>query len=111
MGVIAMVICLAGKIATVGLLGGNVLHVVVNSLSLIMDLFLGVWVLKDDPSLAGVYHFFAVTCCNICATQCPGGLGCLLPFMVYNIVNILVAILIDGVIRDVVITAQQMIDG
>merc|ERR1711920_355137 len=41
---------------------------------------------------AQVYQFLLVNCCQICGAQCPGGMSCLLPFIVFNTVNVFFAI-------------------
>lgn len=106
--VMAMVVFLAGKVLAAALLGFDVLHVLANSSSIIISSLMGIWLLKDDPSMSQAYHFLVVTCCQLCGEQCPGGLNCLLPFVVYNTINVVFAILIDGVLRQVVIEGEEL---
>lgn len=70
-----------------------------DSLNLILNTVMGIFLLRDDPSMARIYQFLITTCCSMCAEQCGGGLSCLLPFVICNVITVVLQILLNGVIQ------------
>jgi len=48
-----------------------------NSLNAILNMIIGIFLLKDDPLVAPAHRCITRTCCSGCEDQCQGGMSCL----------------------------------
>lgn len=100
------------------LFGGILLNVAfsqaVNSLNLILNTVIGIWLLRDDPKIGQIYAFLVRTCCQMCAEQCQGGMTCLMPFIISNLITVVLD-LFSGIIQQLGhyfnIISSGMMDG
>ena len=76
-GPIGRVVC------AIALGAGAVSFDVIAFLSIVMGTFL----LKDDQHLRGFYKCLAETICQVCADSGPGGMQCLIPFMILTLIE------------------------
>mmetsp|Transcript_42948 Transcript_42948/g.118780 ORF Transcript_42948/g.118780 Transcript_42948/m.118780 type:complete len:212 (-) Transcript_42948:142-777(-) len=56
-------------------------------LNIFTCIVMGTFVLKNDPYLKGFYTLLATTICQQCADRSPGGLQCLMPFLMCSAIN------------------------
>mmetsp|Transcript_66296 Transcript_66296/g.153971 ORF Transcript_66296/g.153971 Transcript_66296/m.153971 type:complete len:248 (-) Transcript_66296:254-997(-) len=75
--------------------------VIWNSVSIVLVAIFGIFLMKDDALLGQAHRFLATTCCQWCDQNCGGGMNCLLPFVIYSALNVILDLLF-GVIGDVV---------
>lgn len=90
--VLVMLGCTIGRLFSAMLLL-DPLHGLMICLNLILITVMGVFLMKDDTHLKPVHFFMVTRCCTACAEQSYGGMNCLLPFCVCNLVTLFVDLL------------------
>lgn len=101
MTVIGLFVLLVLQVVSAGALDGSNLAMTIlqGSLSFIMNLLCGIFLLKDDPSpffnLQQVYQCLVGTCCAMCA-ECGSGMTCLQPYMMVSFLNAFLTLLLPG---------------
>jgi len=71
------------------------------SLNLILNTIIGCFLLNEDPTFGKVYQLFMQTCLQSCQESCQGGMNCLLPFIVSNLLTVVVAILFTSRLQNI----------
>lgn len=61
--------------------------------NLLLNVMIGIWLLKDDITIKKTYDFLTARCCYQCGQGCPGGMSCLLVYGIINFVEVVVSIL------------------
>ncbi|CAJ1367120.1 unnamed protein product [Effrenium voratum] len=56
----------------------------------------GIWLLKDDALIGRTYNFLGRTCCGPCTEQCQGGLTCLMPFILCNLLTVTLSLILNN---------------
>eukprot|EP00931_Biecheleriopsis_adriatica_P098226 TRINITY_DN72168_c0_g1_i1.p1 TRINITY_DN72168_c0_g1~~TRINITY_DN72168_c0_g1_i1.p1 ORF type:complete len:243 (+),score=45.50 TRINITY_DN72168_c0_g1_i1:56-730(+) len=108
--ILGMMACIVGQLLC-GVLLGQIVQSLLNSLNLILNTVIGIWLLKDDPTIARVYDFLARTCCGPCAEQCQGGMNCLMSFIICNVITVVLSVLLDGSIQYVIHSFSIMLNA
>jgi len=93
--------------------GGNAIAPVIDFLILFLNCVAAIWLLSDDPDVRRLYECLVRTFCSGCADQCRGGLQCLLPLVLINVVAFVVQLLNKDLQRcylafKLVFSAQQI---
>jgi hypothetical protein len=86
--VLGMIFASFGRIVGGAMLGLKILDLLLNCFNLIINTVIGIFLLRDDPLLARIYQFLSTTCCQMCAEQCGGGMSCLMPFILCNLITV-----------------------
>lgn len=110
------VLCMGGSLVldlVVGFLMAKPIEMILGSLSPIMDLVAGIFLLSDDLTIAPAHHCLVTTFCQYCAEQndCSGGMSCLLPFVFLNAFTVVWDVLFDGVLGVIVNGIQVVLSG
>uniref|UniRef100_A0A7S0ZML2 Uncharacterized protein n=1 Tax=Noctiluca scintillans TaxID=2966 RepID=A0A7S0ZML2_NOCSC len=71
------------------------------SLNLILNTIIGSFLMNEDPALGKVYKFFMQTCLQSCQEPCQGGMNCLLPFIVSNLITVVVAMVFTSDLQNI----------
>jgi len=109
-------VCLYGMMGSIlgqlvaGMLLGSFLRVLVNLSNMLINAIFGIWLLKDDPGIGRVYESLATTCCSMCAEQCPGGMGCLVPFGLTCLVSVVFDTLLNNAIGMIIASVRLIFD-
>lgn len=77
---IMMILSIVVKLVTgILLFPTNAFAQVYSSLSMVLLVIIGIWLLKDDPMFSGIYRCLVTTCCGGCTEQCnaQAGVSCL----------------------------------
>ena len=80
-GPIGRVVC------AIALGAGAVSFDVIAFLNMFLSIVMGTFLLKDDQHLRGFYKCLAETICQVCADSGPGGMQCLIPFMILTLIE------------------------
>eukprot|EP00927_Polykrikos_kofoidii_P085246 TRINITY_DN9219_c0_g1_i2.p1 TRINITY_DN9219_c0_g1~~TRINITY_DN9219_c0_g1_i2.p1 ORF type:complete len:232 (-),score=26.43 TRINITY_DN9219_c0_g1_i2:31-726(-) len=86
----------------VGIFLGVLASVLINSIQIIYLTCAGIFLLKDDPEVGRIYEFLRTTCCQICTEQCGGGISCLMPWIMLNVITLAFDIIFKGVIQQMI---------
>eukprot|EP00747_Dinoflagellata_sp_TGD_P040607 gnl/TRDRNA2_/TRDRNA2_140973_c0_seq1.p1 gnl/TRDRNA2_/TRDRNA2_140973_c0~~gnl/TRDRNA2_/TRDRNA2_140973_c0_seq1.p1 ORF type:complete len:257 (-),score=33.23 gnl/TRDRNA2_/TRDRNA2_140973_c0_seq1:3-773(-) len=87
-------------------------NTIIDSLNIILNSVVGIYLLKDDPHclLGGAYRCLTTTICQLCNEQmCPGGMTCLLPFMIMNLITVALDILLNQVVQNMIADTKLVI--
>ena len=88
--ILAMICFAFGRVVCAIALGAEAVPFdVIAFLNIFLSIVMGTFLLKDDQHLRGFYKCLAETICQVCADSGPGGMQCLIPFMVMTLVSIL----------------------
>mmetsp|Transcript_101416 Transcript_101416/g.295493 ORF Transcript_101416/g.295493 Transcript_101416/m.295493 type:complete len:234 (-) Transcript_101416:472-1173(-) len=90
---IAMMASMMAKLASGTLLFGF-LSVLGSCLNLCLNSLMGFFLLRDDPSISKIYAFLATNCFQSCGLECTGGLVCLVPFFLCNLMTFVLDVLL-----------------
>ncbi|CAL1156024.1 unnamed protein product [Cladocopium goreaui] len=93
--ILILILCTIGELIA-GILGGAFGQMLVSSLNLILNALIGVWMLKDDSTIGRIYAFLGRSCCKPCTEQCQGGLTCLMPFIICNLITVLLGLILNN---------------
>lgn len=63
-------------------------------LNLGLNTLLGIFLLRDDASLGKIYTFLMTHCFQSCGPACTGGMGCLFPFVLCNLITVVLDVLL-----------------
>eukprot|EP00747_Dinoflagellata_sp_TGD_P033306 gnl/TRDRNA2_/TRDRNA2_136535_c3_seq1.p1 gnl/TRDRNA2_/TRDRNA2_136535_c3~~gnl/TRDRNA2_/TRDRNA2_136535_c3_seq1.p1 ORF type:complete len:255 (-),score=43.19 gnl/TRDRNA2_/TRDRNA2_136535_c3_seq1:101-775(-) len=85
--------------------GANAL---LDSFNILFNVIIGIFLLRDDPTFTPAYNFMMTTCCQGCADQCQGGMSCLLTFVICNVINVVLDILLNGAVQRIVAGFEVM---
>eukprot|EP00933_Yihiella_yeosuensis_P064314 TRINITY_DN67662_c0_g1_i1.p1 TRINITY_DN67662_c0_g1~~TRINITY_DN67662_c0_g1_i1.p1 ORF type:complete len:209 (-),score=22.76 TRINITY_DN67662_c0_g1_i1:40-576(-) len=77
------------------------------SFNILLNTVIGIFLLKDDPQIGRIYRFLVTTCCQMCGDACPGGMPCLMSFMICNLITVVFALL-GGNVQACVAAYKQM---
>ncbi|CAJ1401349.1 unnamed protein product, partial [Effrenium voratum] len=69
---------------------------IISSLNLFLNTLIGIWLLKDDALIGRTYNFLGRTCCGPCTEQCQGGLTCLMPFILCNLLTVTLSLILNN---------------
>eukprot|EP00439_Symbiodinium_sp_Y106_P056694 s2379_g7.t5 len=125
--IVIMIVCTCGQLLA-GALLGQLGDALLSSLNLILNTFIGIWMLKDDPLIGKIFDFLARTghslpilnnsssrnipsCCGSCAEQCQGGMTCLMPFIICNIITVLLQIILSSEIQLIIRDFKVMLNA
>jgi len=115
MCVLSMMAGLISKFLGVILLGGAVTALLMDSINLILNTVVGIFLLNDDPFFNKIYAFFLRTCCQGCADQCGGGMSCLMSFIICNLFTILMQVFLpspaEGTIGQLIAEFKMIFEG
>eukprot|EP00928_Gymnodinium_smaydae_P088818 TRINITY_DN72866_c0_g1_i1.p1 TRINITY_DN72866_c0_g1~~TRINITY_DN72866_c0_g1_i1.p1 ORF type:complete len:217 (-),score=42.42 TRINITY_DN72866_c0_g1_i1:126-776(-) len=64
--------------------------------NLFISIVMGVFLLKTDEHLKGIYDCLATSLCQQCAEQGQGGIQCLAPFIIVTLLNVVIDILVKS---------------
>lgn len=78
------------------------------SLNLILNTIIGCFLLNEDPTLGKVYQLFMQTCLQSCQESCQGGMNCLLPFILCNVITAVMDIILSGVVGNIISLFSQL---
>mmetsp|Transcript_16914 Transcript_16914/g.39384 ORF Transcript_16914/g.39384 Transcript_16914/m.39384 type:complete len:236 (+) Transcript_16914:51-758(+) len=91
--VFILIIAVILRVVSGSLLFG--LQVIFNSMNLVLNTCMGIWLLREDPEIRHIYNYLTTTpLCEPCGRQCPSEMACLLPFVLFNFVTLALDILI-----------------
>ncbi|CAE7320740.1 TNPO1 [Symbiodinium sp. CCMP2456] len=108
--IVIMIVCTCGQLLA-GALLGELGDALLSSLNLILNTFIGIWMLKDDPLIGKIFDFLARSCCGTCAEQCQGGMTCLMPFIICNIITVLLQIILSSEIQLIIKDFKVMLNS
>ncbi|CAE7367385.1 Cdc40, partial [Symbiodinium necroappetens] len=108
--IVIMIVCTCGQLLA-GALLGQLGDALLSSLNLILNTFIGIWMLKDDPLIGKIFDFLARSCCGTCAEQCQGGMTCLMPFIICNIITVLLQIILSSEIQLIIRDFKVMLNA
>eukprot|EP00434_Breviolum_minutum_P026107 symbB.v1.2.023083.t1/scaffold2080.1/size104589/5 len=91
--ILILILCTIGELVA-GILDGQFAAMLVSSLNLILNALIGVWMLKDDVTIGRIYQCLATSCCQPCTEQCQGGLTCLMPFIICNLITVVLGLIL-----------------
>lgn len=91
-----------------GILLNRLWSALLGSLNLILISIIGSFLMNDDPTLGKVYQFVMKTCLQSCQDQCQGGMNCLLPFILCNVITAVMDIILNGVIGNIISLFSQL---
>jgi hypothetical protein len=66
-------------------------------LNLAISVALGIFLLRDDPTLGKVHKCLVDTLCKACDENCGSQLRCLMPYTIYNLVTLFMDLLMQGI--------------
>jgi len=89
----AMLGSMALKVVSGTLLIG-LIQVLLSCMNLILNTFMGIFLLAYDPSVGKMHKFLMANCFQSCAEGCTHGMGCLMPFVLCNLITVVLDILI-----------------
>eukprot|EP00403_Amphidinium_massartii_P009234 CAMPEP_0178410302 /NCGR_PEP_ID=MMETSP0689_2-20121128/20909_1 /TAXON_ID=160604 /ORGANISM="Amphidinium massartii, Strain CS-259" /LENGTH=225 /DNA_ID=CAMNT_0020031473 /DNA_START=88 /DNA_END=766 /DNA_ORIENTATION=+ len=72
---------------------GDAGNAIVQFLSCFLNCVFGIWLLADDPKVGQLHQCLVRVFCQGCADQCRGGLQCLLPFCLVNVIAFVVQLI------------------
>lgn len=94
--VVMFVFTLSGQLAA-SLIGPEIAgREFVSAGPIIYDIFMGIWLLRDDPMILEVYRFLSLTLCRCFGDHCPGGMSCLLQFTFFNLFYVIYRLVLEG---------------
>jgi len=110
---IAGLIKMVSDIMARSVVGGNMVAPILDFLVLFLNCVAAIWLLSDDADVGKLYECLVRTFCSGCADQCRGGLQCLLPLVIINVIAFIVQLLNGDLNRsfqafNLVFGAQQM---
>ncbi|CAE7416365.1 Cdc40 [Symbiodinium natans] len=108
--IVIMIVCTCGQLLA-GALLGELGEALLSSLNLILNTFIGIWLLKDDALIGKIFDFLARTCCGTCAEQCQGGMTCLMPFIICNILTVVLQIILSAAIQLIIRDFNKMLNA
>eukprot|EP00435_Cladocopium_sp_Y103_P033026 s1787_g8.t1 len=108
--ILILILCTIGELVA-GILGGAFGQMLVSSLNLILNALIGVWMLKDDATIGRIYAFLGRSCCKPCTEQCQGGLTCLMPFIICNLITVLLGLILNNDIGEIIGAFKAMLNS
>lgn len=75
---------------------GEGFNEVISSINLLLVGTFGVFLLRDDEQVGRIYTWLANGCCQMCAERFGGGMSCLMPFVLVNLVTLIMDIVLSG---------------
>jgi len=103
--VIVMMASLFGKIlGNIVMAEASVGSILTDLINIGLNTVVGVFLLRDDPDMARIYHCLMTTVCSVCGEQCGSGgaMSCLMPFMIMNALTVVIALLLNNAIPDII---------
>mmetsp|Transcript_95176 Transcript_95176/g.296291 ORF Transcript_95176/g.296291 Transcript_95176/m.296291 type:complete len:249 (+) Transcript_95176:70-816(+) len=100
--VLGMLIAMATRIVTAFFLPMRVGQVILASVSMFLNVVIGIFLLKDDPLMGRMHRFLITTCCQSCEDSCGGGMSCLMSFIICNTITVVFDLLLNGIIQWVI---------
>lgn len=82
-----------GMLLATILLGLDFLNMLISSFNLIINIIFGIYLLKDDETLARAHNCLQTTIFQSCADQCQSGMACLQPFFIVNALTVILNLL------------------
>eukprot|EP00929_Paragymnodinium_shiwhaense_P066822 TRINITY_DN33572_c0_g2_i2.p1 TRINITY_DN33572_c0_g2~~TRINITY_DN33572_c0_g2_i2.p1 ORF type:complete len:195 (-),score=36.55 TRINITY_DN33572_c0_g2_i2:282-866(-) len=79
-----------------------------SSANLIINTVIGVFLLRDDADISKVHRFLVTTCCQSCHQQCDGSMRCLMPFVLCNLITVVMDLLGGGSLQ-IIITGLPIV--
>eukprot|EP00930_Biecheleria_cincta_P005854 TRINITY_DN106806_c0_g1_i1.p1 TRINITY_DN106806_c0_g1~~TRINITY_DN106806_c0_g1_i1.p1 ORF type:complete len:244 (-),score=20.92 TRINITY_DN106806_c0_g1_i1:233-889(-) len=101
--ILTMIACFTGQgISALLIQGlGGLAQLILSGMNLLVNILLGIWLLRSDPTIKRIYDFLAQTCCSICTQdQFPKDLQCLVPFAFCNAITVVLAVLQGAIQAD-----------
>lgn len=92
--VIGMIICFIGRMMG-AMVDRHMTNDMLQLLNLFMVIVMGTFVLHEDQHLKQFYSCLATSLCSSCHEQGMGGLGCLMPFVMISILNLVFDLLLN----------------
>lgn len=90
---------------------GTVYFWIYSSLNPILNILVGIFLLKDDRIFGSVYRCCITTICSPCQEQCPGGMSCLCSWFVLNLISVIFGLLpFDGSDLEILIANFKILD-
>lgn len=84
-----------------------------NSMNLTINILVGIFLLRDNPTFANIHQCLMTTVFQMCNQDqgCPGSMACLLPFVVTNFLTVAMDVLFPSKLFDLVTAGQgQLFD-
>jgi len=66
---------------------------VANIVQILLNVIIGIFMLKSEPDVAKAYDCLVATICSPCKDQCGGDMQCLMPWMMCNAITFVFALL------------------
>lgn len=93
--VLALFASVVGQFVAYIMLGAGIAAALMASLNLILNGVFGIFLLRDDPLLGRAHHCLSTTVFGACREQCGGGMQCLQPFILVNIVTVVLNLILN----------------
>lgn len=96
--VLGMMYATLTRIVTSFFLPLEVGQVILASLNVVLNMIIGIFLLKHDPYMGRMHNFLVTTCCRQCEDSCGGGMSCLMTFVLCNTITVVFDLLLNGII-------------
>jgi len=86
---VVLIFSLIAKLsASIWLDSNDVWNIIGNSLTAVLNVIIGIFLLKDDRLFAGAHRCLVFTFCRGCADQCMGGMSCLCTWFMCTLITV-----------------------
>lgn len=79
-----------------GLINGDVFNTLLGVFNILINVLCGIWLFRYDEHIGRIHAWMLRTCCQSCADQgqCEtGGMSCLMPFVIVNLITTVLNVL------------------